>query len=119
MRREIEKYLWDVLEAIEHIRSFHGGLSFAEYQTNRLVQAATEREFEIIGEALRQMETNFPGSTAGLPDVPMAVGMRNRLAHGYFTVDQETLWNAVMDDLPRLEAAVRARVGEIPDEPPL
>lgn len=72
-----------------------------------------------MGEALRQIEQYFPGGTAGLPDVHLAVSVRNRLAHGYFRIDQETLWKAVMDDLPRLEAAVRARVGEIPDEPPL
>ena len=119
MQRELEKYLCDILESIENIRSFRGDMGFAEYQSNRLVQAATEREFEIIGEALRQIEENYPGETAAFPDVPLAIGMRNRLAHGYFTTDPAILWSAAIDDLPRLEAAVRERVGEVPDEPPL
>lgn len=119
MQCELEKYLYDILESIENIRSFRGDMEFAEYQSNRLVQAATEREFEIIGEALRQIEENHPGETAAFPDVPLAIGMRNRLAHGYFTTDPAILWSAATDDLPRLEAALRERVGEIPDEPPL
>lgn len=119
MQRELEKYLWDILQSIENIRSFQSEMDFEEYQSTRLVQAATEREFEIIGEALRQIEENYPGATGQFPDVPLAIGMRNRLAHGYFTTDPRTLWTASKDDLSRLEAAVRKSVGEIPDEPPL
>ena len=119
MQRDLEAYLWDIIRASELAREFCTGKSLEEFQVSDLLQSAVERKFEVIGEALRQIEQYFPGATAGLPDVHLSVGVRNRLAHGYFHIDQATLWRAVLNDLPRLEAAVRARVGEIPDEPPL
>jgi uncharacterized protein with HEPN domain len=39
------------------------------------------------------------------PDIPWRdiTGMRDRLIHGYFSVNLERLWNTVRDDLPHLE----------------
>jgi uncharacterized protein with HEPN domain len=46
---------------------------------------------------------------ASHPEIPwrQVVGMRNRVVHGYFDVDPETLWAAVSMDVPRLAEQVR------------
>lgn len=43
-----------------------------------------------------------------LPATRMAVGLRNRIIHGYDAVDDETVYRTVTDDLPSLGAALQA-----------
>jgi uncharacterized protein with HEPN domain len=53
MQRDLGAYLWDMAKAIGHIQSFTAGMSYEEYIASSLVQSAVEREFEIIGEAMK------------------------------------------------------------------
>jgi predicted nucleotidyltransferase len=54
MQRDHRAFLWDVREAALSIQTFTTGLDVTAYQNNELVQAAVERKFEVIGEALSQ-----------------------------------------------------------------
>ena len=106
MRRNLAVYRQDVLDAIDAIESFCHDLTFESYEASLLVRSAVERQFEIIGEAMRQMEEHFPGSLNGLSQGAQAKAVRNRLAHGYFSIDQGVLWQAVQEDLPVLRAEI-------------
>ena len=55
MRRDPRAFLWDVREAALSIRSFTAGMDAAAYVANEMAQAAVERKFEIIGDALNQL----------------------------------------------------------------
>ena len=55
MRRDPRAFLWDVREAALAIQSFMVGMDAAAFATNEMAQSATERKFEIIGEALNQL----------------------------------------------------------------
>lgn len=55
MHRDPRAFLWDVREAALAIQSFTAGLDANAYVNNELVQAAVERKFEVIGEALNQL----------------------------------------------------------------
>jgi len=60
----------------------------------KMLRSAVEREFEIIGEALNQLnkiDQNLPVSNKSL-----IVGMRNRVIHGYDKVDDEIVWGAIL-----------------------
>lgn len=67
------------------------------------------RNFEIIGEASRNIERHYPVFAAEHPEVPLAFAyeMRNALAHGYFKVDLELVWKTIKRDLPMLAEQVR------------
>jgi uncharacterized protein with HEPN domain len=52
MERDPRVYLWDVQDAADDIAQFTADLDFASYEQSKLVRAAVERKFEIIGEAL-------------------------------------------------------------------
>lgn len=56
MRLEAAKYLYDAQHAAATLADFVAGRDFAEYQRNAMLRAAVERQFEIIGEALAQLE---------------------------------------------------------------
>jgi uncharacterized protein with HEPN domain len=108
MRRDFEFYLWDVTAAISDIQTFVADMSFDQYLANRMVQRAVERSFEIVGEALKQADQHYPGQLVGLPDFTLAVRFRDRLAHGYFTIKQEIVWDIIHQELPPLHEAITA-----------
>jgi uncharacterized protein with HEPN domain len=115
MLRSADAYLWDVANAIDLIERFCANMSFFEYLENDLVRAGVERQFEIIGEALKQCEANFPGSTASLPNVSAFARFRDRLAHGYFTLDQDVIWRTKMQDIRPMRATLKVLLeGKIP-----
>ena len=65
MQRDPRAFLWDVREAAAAIESFTQGMDAAAYGANAMAQAAVERKFEIIGEALKP--TVQAGSGHGRP----------------------------------------------------
>ncbi len=75
--------------------------TFADYEQNLMLRSAAERQFEIIGEALHQAEADDPEVTEKLPELRRIVGMRNRIIHGYDSVDDELLWQTIQHNIPR------------------
>lgn len=107
MQREPAAFLWDVREAIGHIREFIEGFDSESFQTDGLVQSAVERKFEIIGEALNQLSKIAPDVAARIPDTKRIIGFRNILIHGYAVLDQTIVWRVIEEHLPTLETAVQ------------
>jgi uncharacterized protein with HEPN domain len=78
------------------------------FQSNRLIQDAVIRNFEIIGEASKNVERVAPEFVAAHPELPLAFAydMRNLLAHGYYKVDVTVVWKTIQRDLPYLQKQV-------------
>ena len=68
------------------------------------------RNIEIIGEAAQSIRRRHPEFAARHREIPWGgvYGMRNAIAHGYFTVDLEVVWKTVCEDLPALAEQVGA-----------
>lgn len=113
MQRDPRAFLWDVREAAQAIQSFTAGLDVKGYVGNELVQAAVERKFEVIGEALNQLAKLDAAMATRIPDVPQIVAFRNQLIHGYATVNPDTVWNITQNALPGLLAAVQSLLEEM------
>ncbi len=108
--RRLDDYLNHILNAISKIERYTTGMNKASFLANELVQDGVIRNFEIIGEASRNILQRFP---AALPDeinqpLSAAYGMRNVLAHGYDDVDLNIVWTAVTRDLPMLRERILA-----------
>ena len=78
-----------------------------------MAQAAVERKFEVIGEALNQLAKLDAALAARIPNLPQIVAFRNQLIHGYATVKVGTVWNIVQSSLPTLLEAVQVLLGEL------
>lgn len=112
MQRDPRAFLWDVREAAMAIASFTKGMDAASYGANAMAQAAVERKFEIIGEALNQLSRLDTAMAARIPDLPQIVAFRNQLIHGYATVNVSTVWNITQTALPALLHAVQTLLDE-------
>ena len=113
MQRDPRAFLWDVKESAQAIQAFTTGLDGIQYAGNALVQAAVERKFEIIGEALNQLAKTDPALAARIPDLPQIVAFRNQLIHGYATVNPVTVWGVIESSLPALLAKAQELLDEL------
>jgi uncharacterized protein with HEPN domain len=106
MNLDTRKLLFDILQAAREIKKYTDGLTFDDFQGNGMVQAAVERKFQIIGEALNRIGRSDPGVLQHISDYQRIIGFRNIIVHGYDVVDIEILWEAVRDYLPTLISEV-------------
>ena len=106
----VPDYLAHILQAIHRIQRYTLGKTREAFMTDEQLQDAVVRNIEIMGEAARNIETHSPTFIAEHDEIPWAAlyAMRNRVTHGYWTVDQEVVWNVVRRELPILEAQVQA-----------
>jgi uncharacterized protein with HEPN domain len=72
-----------------------------------------ERQFEVAGEALRQLARLDAELAAKIPDLRDIVAFRNILIHGYAVIDRARVWRAVQSDLPGLRAVLDALLAEL------
>lgn len=96
-------FILHIVDSIDQIMEYTDGLSGDEFKNNRLVQDAVIRNFEIIGEASKQISTD---TRTNHPDIPWGsmAGMRDKLIHNYLGVDLNIVWNTITEVLPNLRS---------------
>jgi uncharacterized protein with HEPN domain len=112
MRAEEKKLLLDVSEACQSIEQRCAGHTFDEYAAERWFRRAVEREFEIIGEALNRLDRLSPAVAARITSLRHIVDFRNRIIHGYDSVDDVIVWRTVQHYLPMLKVEIDGLLGE-------
>lgn len=101
------KYLADIKDAAEFILQSVQEKSLRDYQEDRLLRQAIERNFEIIGEAVGRLRKSAPDLLALIEHAQQIISFRNLLIHGYDMVDSSVVWQVIQDDLPNLLRDVR------------
>ena len=105
MRSDRERLL-DIAEAIDRILKYTRR-GRAEFETDELIQTWVIHHIEILGEAARRISPELRNAHPEVPWGQMSA-MRNVLAHDYFGIDVERVWNTAEHDLPRLRRQVKA-----------
>ena len=105
-KRGLLLYLQDIIDSIEKIEEYTRGISFEEFSKNSEKIDAVVRNFEIIGEAARNISQEFIDQYPNIPREKM-ISMRNKILHEYFGVDTETVWKTITEDLPMLKKSLK------------
>ncbi|MDE0510083.1 MAG: DUF86 domain-containing protein [Gammaproteobacteria bacterium] len=113
MQSDPRVLLADIDQAGADIESFIEGMDTEDYTVNVLVQAAVERKFEIIGEAVNRLSKLHPSLAGQIPQVRKIVNFRNVLAHGYDHVVPELVWDYAQNHLPQLRETVRSMISDL------
>jgi uncharacterized protein with HEPN domain len=105
----VPDFLDHIIEAIDRIHVYVEDMSETDFLADDKTRDAVVRNFEIIGEAARNVERHHADFAEQHPEIPWALmyAMRNRVAHGYFQVDYEMVWKSIHMDLPPLRDSVR------------
>ena len=83
MRLEALKYLYDIRKAAGLLNEFVRDKTFADYQSDAMLRAAVEREFEIIGEAMTKLARVDEAVIARISEFKRIIAFRNVLIHEY------------------------------------
>ena len=99
-------YLSHIFEQCEVILDVSKRISFDEFFSDKIYQNAVIRSLEVIGEAAKQVSAEFRRQHPELPWREMA-GTRDRLIHGYFSVNLEEIRIMMQDDIPALYIQIK------------
>jgi len=102
------KRLEDALEACVRVGDFTRDQTLEQFLGSNLLRSAVERQLEIIGEALGIASRDEPSVDNLIPEIPRIVALRNRLIHGYDSVDPELVWDIVKTKVPALMTQLEA-----------
>lgn len=93
--------LLHILEAIQHINSFISRKVKDDIYDDPMLRFAIERQLEIIGEAANHLSDEL---TFSRPEIEWRkiVAFRHFIAHEYFGIDLELVWDIVINKLPPL-----------------
>lgn len=105
MKKNPILYVAHILDCIVKIRDYTKGLDENGFLQNSLIQDAVIRNFEIIGEATKQLDFDFRAKYPNIEWKKIA-GMRDKLIHDYIGVDLWAVWGVVENILPELEQQI-------------
>ncbi|MDX1909491.1 MAG: DUF86 domain-containing protein [Bacteroidia bacterium] len=92
-------YLEDLLMAINRIVEYIDGLSFEDFKKDYKTTDAVIRNFEIMGEAAKNVPLTVREKYPDIPWTEMYL-MRNKISHEYFGIDYEIIWDVATKYLP-------------------
>jgi uncharacterized protein with HEPN domain len=111
MSRDELLYLADIQESCEKVIRFTKGMTYKEFVHDELHFDAELRNLEVIGETAKSIS----GETRQkYPDIKWRkiAGFRDIVAHGYFGVNEETVWDIVENEIPTLLITISSMLGE-------
>lgn len=103
--RDFKLYLDDIIIACTHILDYTAGYTFATFERDQKTIDAVIRNIEIIGEASRKIPETIKSR---YPEISWreSTAMRNIVAHEYFGIDLEIIWQTIKQDIPKLKSDI-------------
>jgi uncharacterized protein with HEPN domain len=106
MPEEERRRLESLLERMALVSGWIEGLTEPQFLNDEMLRDAAAMSLLVIGETCRRLSD---ATRRDAPEVPWSaiVSMRNRIAHGYESVDHRIVWRILVEDLPALAVAIR------------
>jgi len=105
--RDYTIYVKDMVAAIESIEAFIAGMGFEEFARDDKTLSAVLRKLEVLGEASKQVPEEIRAKHPDIPWREMA-GMRDKLIHFYFGVDEALVWQTITNKIPDIKRRLQS-----------
>ena len=105
---EAKKYLFDMQQAAKLVAQFTASRTLDSYRADIVLRSAVERQLQILGEALYQLNRLFPTIAQQITDHQAIIHFRHVLVHGYDRVRDEIVWGIIQNDLAQLQIDLQA-----------
>jgi uncharacterized protein with HEPN domain len=107
--------LLHILDAISEIESYITNVDFNTFLSNSMMRFASIKQIEIIGEAANLITQETKDKFIGIDWRPI-IGMRHILVHEYFGIDNNLIWQVIIDDIPKFKIEVQRIIALINDD---
>jgi uncharacterized protein with HEPN domain len=104
--------LQHIYDAILEIEKYIKNSSYKDFQSNSMMQFATVKQLEIIGEAASQLTEHFRKLYKEI-EWREIIGLRNILVHEYFGIDVKIVWDILQKDLPEFKIQIKEILNQI------
>ena len=105
-------FLQDIQNSVTKIFKYTTNIDYQEFVSNDMAKDAVERNFEIIGEAVKNLSEDFRNKYPNIPFKQIA-GIRDKLIHDYFGVDYEIVWKTIKDKLPEFNSDIEKLITDL------
>ena len=99
------EYLHHILDEARYLIDRARGLSREDFMGDETLKRAVVRSLEVIGEATKQVPDETKARYHHVQWRAIA-GMRDRLIHGYASVDYEIVWDVLINEVRTLKRDV-------------
>lgn len=117
-KREVKLYITDIKDSIERIEKYTKNLgNLNEFAKDIKTIDAVLRHFSVIGEAVKNIPEEYKTHH---PDVSWVeiTGMRNKIIHEYFDIDEDILWQTIKEDIPQFKTEILKLLNEFSQNTP-
>lgn len=105
MSRDERLYLEDIRESCQRILRYTQGMSFDAFVNNQMAYDAVLRNIDVVGEAAKHIPDDIRKNQTDI-DWRRIAGMRDIVAHHYFSIHNEIVWDVVSNKIPELLSQV-------------
>lgn len=104
------------LDAADKIVSYVSGMDLTAYQGSSLHQDAVSMQIMQIAELLKPLDDADSALRHDIPELGRIIGMRNIIAHQYYTINEAIIWNAATEYVPALRLRLMQMLGQADDQ---
>ncbi|WP_448528464.1 HepT-like ribonuclease domain-containing protein [Raineya sp.] len=104
-----------ILQAISEIKNYVRGIDFEEFSINSMILNACLRQLEVVGEASNRITKELRDKYNHIAWREI-IALRNIIAHQYFSIEKETIWEIIQFDLPKFERDIQEILSELQSE---
>jgi len=106
MSNEFLDHLEDIIDAMEKAELAITEVEYERFADDFMINFVVIRALEIVGEATKRLPLSIRTQYPHVPWKDMA-GMRDRIIHGYDSVDLQIVWNVVKNEIPRIKPIIQ------------